>query len=378
MAYILEATLLAAGVGAYRIYTDRRRSLIHTNWDAYRHLLLGSGRRAGDFMASLCYDLTCSYPEEARLWYAKARETPLLMSADWDRVRSRILFRASRYRVWENCSNLSYLQRLGHANPDTTDTSIFAARQSWRKDVTFSSPSALQHVKDDATKKYLNELSIVRDGYVGILEGNPSEILDMVNGIRDRRKDVLQDIRKGHVLDRYPQSSISLIHELRMYIEYFLFSHTGPDPERSSNIEKCLQDEESPIIESLFPYLGCIVDSSSDFLTNGDEVRKLAPNTPIIVPAIYIGSAPIGVLEKQTATPEGEAPMPRPFSYRYTVDPLLLNELMFDGVSFLEKTPEIGITYTLSLDSNHEESLLPVRVVGISSEGVPTVEIVTL
>lgn len=320
-------------------------------------------------MASAFCDLTCKYPEKAHAFYENLHGLPFLTNFDWEHYRARLLSRAARYRVWQYSGNLSYLQRLGHVNADSANDSIFSSPQCWRKDVTFSSPSVLSHVKDDPTKKYLNILSIVRDGYVGILEGSPSEIIDMVNILKDRRKDILQDIRKGHVLDRYPQSSINLVHELRMHIEYFLFQK-GPDPERSSHIDKCLQSESDPIIEALFPYLGCIVDTSTDFLTSEDAsiVRKLAPNIPVIVPAIYIGSSPIGRLISQT-TDTVEPPV---FSYEYVLDPLILQELRFDEIPADEVS--VGTVYTLTRGFD-EQSSLSVRVVDMSPAGVPTVVI---
>jgi hypothetical protein len=355
MKYLFEATAIAGCVGAYRVYTDRRRSVVHSNWDAYRHLWLASTRRVGDFLSSVVCDAISMYPQEARSAYSQLHD-PLRVPLDsLERWRGRLLFRAGRYRIWEECKNLSYLQRLGHAEFSTSGRSIFSSPQTWQQDVTFSSPTCLHYVKDESSRKYLNSLSLVRDGFMGVLEGSPSEILAFVENLKDRRRDVLQDVRKGHVLDRHPPSSISLLHELRMHIEYFLFSQTGPDPDRSSYIEKCLQVEESGQLERLFPYLECIVDDGVGFFNDKgliEKVKKMAPNTPIIVPCLRLDGTPIARLTSSPAV--------------YSIDPLMHSELRFNGVPPLVELPTVGESYTLSRNGGET---LKVKVTDVSEEG---------
>lgn len=291
MGYVIDGLALAACIGAYRVYTDRRKSIMHSNWKCYTHFWLNVFRHSGDFASSSVLGVLCAYPDVSRRCarYLKVSD-PHLCGA-----QARFLCRAARNAFWTDCARLGYLQRV--VKPDLLKDSMFWSPRSWQNDMVYSTPHLLTFVKDAETKEYLKTLCCVRDPFVGVLEGSPSEILSLVASMQAARKAMVQDIRKGHVLDRKAQGSIPLIHQLRLDLESFLFGVSGPDADRASCIELAMK--EGPILERLFPYLEVIVDASGTSMNRDEEeivaLKSMAPNTPIFVPYLKISNTIAGI-----------------------------------------------------------------------------------
>lgn len=364
MGYLIDALVLTSCVGMYRVYTDRRKARINTGLDSYQLLWLNLSRHAGDFVASKSCDIILKYPTEAREFVYQFKTAFLVSDESLERARKRFLDRVARYRVWSGCKNLSYLQRVGRANFTSPDSSIFASCSSWKRNLLFASPTFLSYVKHEPTREYLHVLSVVRDGFLGVMEGSSSDISTFLSQLESRKRDVLQDIRKGHVLDRLPESSVPVLHELRMDVESFLFSTTGPDPERSSFIEKGLTEtnKQHPIVRlaQLFPYLECIVDPVGDMVVPSDSP------IPVFVPILYCGDTAIGVGKQVPAESEGRT--------SFVLDPLLLGgDVLFDGETNLSPETTIGSKVSLSL-STDPATTVDVEIVEISAQGVPVVK----
>jgi hypothetical protein len=361
MGYLIDGAVLCACVGMYRVYTDRRKSRINTSLDSYQLLWLNLSRNAGDFIAAMSTETVVKYPTQSRDFIDQFRTAFRVDAERMESVRERVLKRAARYRLWTGCKNLSYLQRIGRANVNGSTNSIFACGESsWKRNLLFSSPTFLSYVKDQPTRDYLHDLSIVRDGFVGVIEGSSTEIQRFVASIDSRKRDVLQDIRKGHVLDRLPESSVPVLHELRMDVEAFLFSTTGPDPDRSSFIEKSLTEtaksDTISRLSQLFPYLECIVDPTGDIVVPSDSP------VPVFVPILYCGDSPIGVGKQVGSVPQ-----------HFVLDPLLFGgSLLFDGQSEVPTDTPPGSKICLSLASNPDETI-DVKLVEMYPQGVPVV-----
>lgn len=307
MGYLIDGVILAGCVGAYRVYTDARRSVLHNNWDAYRHLFLNMSRNGGDFVASTCIDACCQYPDSVSRAIASSRPYLQWIPVNFEEFRRGVLLRAARYRVWSQCEHLGYLQRVLRVNERAF--SLFDSGYVWKRSLLYTSPTMLAYVKDGPTREYLHALSAVRDSYVGVVEGTGPEIHAFVHLLQSRKKDFIQDIRKGHILDRYPESSVGIVHPLRMEIEGFLFLN-GPDSERASYVDTVLSKPKIDI-EALFPLLECIVDySESESLTD--------LNVPVIRPLLFVGDRPIGISLGIEDKPS------------YIVDPMLWAELGLD------------------------------------------------
>lgn len=322
MGYIFDGALLAACIGAYRVYTDRRKSALHTNWDLYRYFWVNVSRHSGDFVASTCFDLVCHYPSESRSVFDKAIEVIPATESAIDTFKRWMVDRSGRFGVWSRYGHLGYLQRV--AQLDRSTASTFHACRSWKSNLVFTSPHLLSYVKDDPTRSYLHTLCCVRDGMVGVVEGSPSQISQLLSSIQASKRDIVQDIRKGHVLDRKTESSVRIIHELRMGIEDFLFGATGPDPDRATYIEKAIFDKSGGVLERLFPYLEVIVDNSGESLTSHGELHLLAPNIDVYVPHLKLGEEAVGV-----GIGDGE----------FILNPLLV-DLSFDGRALPEDIAE--------------------------------------
>jgi len=361
MGYIVDGLVLASCVGMYRVYTDRRKSRINTSLDSYQLLWLNLSRHAGDFAASVSSEIFTKYPQQSREFMTNFRSAFEVSDEVFERNRNRLLQRVARYRLWTGCKNLSYLQRVGRATVIGPANSIFGTSESsWKRNLIFASPTFLSYVKDQPTKEYLHSLAVVRDGFLGVMEGSSSDIQSFISLIDSRKRDVLQDIRKGHVLDRLPESAVPVLHELRMDVEAFLFSTTGPDPDRSSFIEKTLTESKpDPItrLSQLFPYLECIVDPIGDI-----PVRADSP-VPVFVPILYCGESSIGV-----AMEVGYGPQ------LFVLDPLLLGgEVLFDGQPEVPTETMIGKKLSLSLASD-PSTTVNVEIVQITQQGVPVVK----
>lgn len=299
-------------------------------------------------MASACIDMASrnSKPLERVKTFSK---TYLGLSPSRsENLRRSVLLKAARYRIWHRSSHLGYLQCAFKANRGSF--SLFDSSYAWKRDLVFSSPSLLQYVKEESTREYLHTLCAVRDSYLGVLEGSPEHIQAFIKLISDRKKDLIQDIRKGHVLDRYPETSVPLIHPLRMEIEGFLFGASGPDPDRSSYIEKVLKsDKQEGLLQSLFPFLECIVDYSND-VEGREALRTTAPDVPIICPLIFAGETPIGLLSVNDSD--------------YILDPFLLNEIRLESHA-------VGSEHTINVFGE----IVRLRVVGLEGD-VPKVHLI--
>ena len=362
MGYIVDGLVLASCVGMYRVYTDRRKSRINTSLDSYQLLWLNLSRHAGDFIASMSSEVITKYPSQSRDFMTNFRSAFEVDDDVYERYRHRFLQRVARYRLWAGCKNLSYLQRVGRMTLPGPRNSIFGSscESSWKRNLIFASPTFLSYVKDQPTKEYLHALSVVRDGFLGVLEGSSSELRKLLSLIDSRKRDVLQDVRKGHVLDRLPESSVPVLHELRMDVEAFLFSTTGPDPDRSSFIEKTLSESKSdPItrLSQLFPYLECIVDPVGDI-----PIRSDSP-LPVFVPILYCNESPVGVAKDVGFGPQS-----------FVLDPLLMGgQLLFDGRPEIPSDTAVGEKISLSLASSPSSDVV-VEVVEILPQGVPVVK----
>ena len=295
MGYAIDGAFLAACIGAYRVYTDRRKSVMSSSWDNYRLFWLNLGRHAGDFMASSFFDAATNYPTTFTSLLTKSNELLPGANAWIEAKHQKLLLRASRYRIWSQYSHLGYLQRVVRLG--SSEDSLFGPCRSWRNNLTYTSPHLLNYVKDSDTRDYLETLCSVRDSHSGILEGSPAEIMSLLAKTKQYKKDLLQDIRKGHILDRKSESSVSIIHELRMEIEALLFGVSGPDPERSSYIDKCLKDESKGLGERLFPFVEVIVDTRGETLEGSTltELKNVAPNIDVFVPYLRLGNKIVAV-----------------------------------------------------------------------------------
>lgn len=200
-----------------------------------------------------------------------------------------VCVRSARYALWSNFGKLSYLQRITKVeSSDTSFPSLFSTKRAWRSDLVFTTPQLLRHIKDAETRKYVETLCLVRDPHTGIIEASPSGLRSMLDRIQDSRRDIIQDIRKGHILDRKAQSSIPMVHQLRLDLEGFLFGNSGPDPDRSSYVEKVLKNptETGQVIEGLFPFLEVIVCDKKEDVS---LMKHMVPNVPVFVPFIRAG-----------------------------------------------------------------------------------------
>ena len=293
MGYIVDGAILASCIGAYRVYTDRRKSVMHSNWDSYKHLWVNITRHSGDYLASACFDAICYYPSEARTVIDKAVSLLPISDDAITGVRDRVLRRTARYQIWAKYSHLGYLQRVVRLNDNS---SIFNSSRAWKNNLVLTSPTLLGYVKDQSTRDYLYILSSVRDGFVGVLEGSPSEVAGLVSAINEHKRDILQDVRKGHILDRKAESAVPMLHALRMEIEGFLFGQSGPDADRSTYIEKAIKDGSEGVLERLYPYLEVIVDSDGESLRSGlKSVSSMAPNVDVFVPFLKLDDTVVGV-----------------------------------------------------------------------------------
>jgi hypothetical protein len=226
-------------------------------------------------------------------------------------------------------------------------------------------------VKDESTKKYLHALSCVRDGMVGIIEASPTEIQEFISYLQTKKRDLVQDIRKGHVLDRHTQSSVPVIHTLRLELEAYLFPRGYPDPDRSTSIEKALSKKttdggEVSSLENLFQYLECIVDNTGESLKESSHtaLKQLAPHVPVIVPILRLSGMPIA-FAKCISTGRQE----------FILDPLVLDKLRFDGRSVSETNLVFGQTYALSHEDIPEHSV-KIQVSSFHGDNVPVVIVV--
>jgi hypothetical protein len=361
MGYLIDGVVLCACVGMYRVYTDRRKSRINTGLDSYQLLWLNLSRNAGDFVAAMSSETVVKYPQQSREFVDQFRSSFGITDEGFELIRQRILRRAARYRLWTGCKNLSYLQRVGRASVNGPATSIFGGSESsWKRNLLFASPTFLSYVKDQSTREYLHALSVVRDGFVGVIEGSSSEIQRLIGSVDSRKRDVIQDIRKGHVLDRLPESAVPVLHELRMDVEAFLFSTTGPDPDRSSFIEKSLTEtgksDAISRLSHLFPYLECIVDPIGDVVVPPDSP------VPVFVPILLCGDSAVGVGKAVGTGPQ-----------LFVLDPLLFGgSLLFDGLSEVPTDATLGSKISLSLASNPDETI-DVKLVEMLPQGVPVV-----
>ena len=294
MGYLVDGALLAACIGAYRVYSDRRKSVMHSHWDSYRVFWINVGRHSSDFISSSMFDLVCNYPDAAKVVLAGVQKNVPSITPFVHTLHQGILTRASRYTIWSRFSQLGYLQRLIQVgNPHD---SIFGPCLPWKMNLLFTSPHLLTYVKDSMTREYLDTLCSVRDAYAGIIEGNPGDIYSLVNRVQAAKKNIIQDIRKGHVLDRKSETSVPMVHELRMEIEGFLFGRSGPDPDRSTYVEKALKDDSAGLLERLFPFLEVIVDTEGESLkSHSNPLQKLAPNIDVHVPYVKMGGDVIAV-----------------------------------------------------------------------------------
>jgi hypothetical protein len=295
MGYFVDGAVLAACIGAYRVYTDRRKSMLHSEWDSYRVFWINLARHVGDFIASSSFDAACKYPATAKSMLKSTDEYIPILKPHIDSLHRRILHRASRFHLWNHFNQLGYLQRVLRIGDGSA--SLFEACNAWKANLLFTTPNLLAYVKDTATRDYLEGLCSVRDGYAGIVEGKPSEIANLVSRVMESRKDIIQDIRKGHVLDRKAESSVPMVHALRMEIEGYLFGKSGPDPDRSSYIEKAIKDTTDGLLERLFPFLEVIVDTEGETLgpKKSEALTKLAPNVEVFVPYVRLGDDIVGV-----------------------------------------------------------------------------------
>jgi hypothetical protein len=292
MGYILEGALFATCIGAYRVYTDKRQSVIHSNWDSWRHLFLALSRHSTDFGMKMCFDVLCHHPKQSQELLDKLISLLSIESGTISRVRKMIFLKTARYHMWSSYGNLGYLQRISLLSGD----SLFDSRRSWTHNLTYTTPTLLTYVKDDSIKEYLALLSLVRDGMIGVLEAGPDDLGSFVRNTIANKRDIIQDVRKGHVLDRKAESSVPMVHALRMEIESFLFGNTGPDPDRSTYIEKAIKDESDGVVERLFPFLEVIVDVKGDSLHSSREMyQHLCPNIPIFVPFLKLGEEILGI-----------------------------------------------------------------------------------
>lgn len=346
MGYLVDGALLAACIGAYRVYTDRRKSVLHDYWDSYKHLLVNTARHSGDFVASACFGAMCKYPTQTREFVDKATVIVSLREDSVERCRGAVLSRASRHYVWSNFGQLGYIQRVSKINPESS--SLFDGKRAWKKNLVFTTPTYLNYVKDESIKDYLHLLSLVRDGIVGVLEATPAEVSDLVVKTQASKRDILQDIRKGHVLDRKPQSGVPILHALRMEIEGFLFGQSGPDPDRSTYIDKALADTSDGVVERMFPYVEVIVDTSGGSLISGKkDIASLCPNIPVYVPYLKLN-------ERVVAVGKGDN--------EFVVCPVAKG-LTIDGKSTLDKLDlQEGNTYSLSEEGSADS--IQVRYVG--------------
>ncbi len=294
MGYIVDGALLAACIGAYRVYSDRRKSVLHSQWDSYRAFWINAGRHSTDFLASSMFDLVCHYPGTTKVALNGLQSKIPSMVPFVSSLYQSILLRASRYTIWSKYGHLGYLQRLIRVG--NASESLFGPCLPWKMNLLFTSPHLLSYVKDSTTREYLDTLCSVRDAYAGIIEGSPADIYSLVDRVKTAKKNIIQDIRKGHVLDRKSESSVPMVHELRMEIESFLFGRCGPDPDRSVYIEKALNDESEGLLERLFPFLEVIVDTGGESIKSESKtLEKLSPNIDIHVPYIEMGGEVIAV-----------------------------------------------------------------------------------
>ena len=296
MGYIIDGIALAACIGAYRVYTDPRKSSVSSSWSCYKHLWLNIFRHSGDLVASSFLELLCSYPEGGRRFVDSSAQILDVSSERLMRFQDNLCLRAARYTFWSTFGKLGYIQRVVKVDPG--NDSIFSTSHSWQTNLLFTTPHLINYVKDDASNKYLRTLCSIRDPFVGVLEGSASELLALVASTKEHRRDITQDIRKGHVLDRKAQSSVPIIHQLRLDFEAFLFSKSGPDPDRASYIEKALKgDSEEGIIERLFPYLEAIVDCTGETINpeSRSVLRPISPNIPIFVPYLRMSGSIVAI-----------------------------------------------------------------------------------
>ena len=293
MGYLVDGAFLAACIGAYRVYTDRRKSVLSSSFDNYRLFWINLSRHSGDYMASSFFDVITKYPQNFRKIYAQTRSFLPNFDAKMDAFHQDVLQRTARYQIWAKFTQLGYLQRI--VRLCETDDSLFGPCRAWKGNLLYTAPHLLGYVKDSLTREYLDTLCCLRDSHAGIIEGSPEQIAKLLNTTKELRRDIIQDIRKGHVLDRKSQSSTSIIHELRMEIETFLFAGSGPDPDRSTYIEKAIKDESDGVVERLFPFVEVIVDSKAESLAAGTALEKLAPNIEIFVPFLRLGTEIVAV-----------------------------------------------------------------------------------
>jgi len=295
MGYLVDGAFLAACIGAYRVYTDRRKSILSSQWNNYRLFWINLGRHSVDFAAATLFDVATSYPGPVRSMMTQAKELVPSATGTITNFHQGLLKRAGRYRVWSRYGRLGYLQRIILLG--SQEESLFGQCHPWRLNLQYTAPHLLGYVKDRSAREYLETLSNMRDGYAGIIEGSPSKIAALVNNAKSMKKDIIQDVRKGHIFDRKSETSVSIVHELRMEIEGYLFGVSGPDPDRSSYIEKCLSDEHEGMIERLFPFLEVIVDTSGETLRlNGKgSLNDIAPNVDVFVPNLRLAGEIVAV-----------------------------------------------------------------------------------
>ena len=293
MGYILEGAVFATCIGAYRVYTDRRKALHHSNWDNYRLLMLNFTRHSTDFAAKVCFDVICHFPKESRDVLDKFSTVIPHKHEILNKFRDSILRRSARFYIWSNAGSLGYLQRVSKISPGA---SMFASDRSWKHNLVYTTPTFISYVKDPSIKDYLTLLAIIRDGMVGVIETSPTDLNSFVKNITENKRSLIQDIRKGHTLDRKPESSVQIVHALRMEIEGFLFGNTGPDADRSTFIEKAIKDQSDGLIERLFPFLEVVVDLEGTSLKSGrNEFEILCPNIEIFVPFLKVDGEIIGI-----------------------------------------------------------------------------------
>lgn len=296
MGYIIDGLALAACIGAYRVYTDPRKSSVSSSWSCYKHLWLNIFRHSGDFVASSFLGLLCSYPDGGRKFVGNSAEIFNISGVRLMRFQDNLCSRAARYTFWSTFGKLGYIQRVTHVDPGKN--SIFGSCRSWQNNIVFTTPHLINFVKDEASNKYLRTLCSIRDPFVGVLEGSASELLALLASAKENRRDITQDIRKGHVLDRKAQSSVPIIHQLRLDFESFLFFNSGPDPDRASYIEKALKAEsEDGVLERLFPYLEAIVDCTGETISpeSRSVLTRISPNIPIFVPYLRMSGRIVAI-----------------------------------------------------------------------------------
>ena len=329
MGYILDAAVLAGFVGAYRVYTDTRRSVLHNGWDAYKHLSINMSRHGADFLASKCIDVMCKNPSAVDGFISASRPYMQWYPTSLEQFRCGLLTRAARYRVWTEFEHLGYLQRVFRVK-SLPFSSLFDAKYSWQKNLVYTSPTVLSYVKDESTRGYLHALSAVCDSYVGVFEGSCADIDAFLALLKDRKKDIVQDIRKGHILDRFPESMVGIIHPLRMEIESFLLP--VPDPERSLCVETALAAQKP--LQALFPLLECIVDYSPSATQTYQDV-------PIIAPLLFAGDRPVGILSGTNT---------------YIMDPLLWSEFQLESFNQTGETKTLAETLSVKIVGHHGDA----------------------